>query len=112
MINNFSIEFYTKCVYVCVECGHPLFSSRTKFDHPTPWPAFTKTIKPDSVNKVPEENRPNALKVSCGKSPSNLCPKKAREPGRRKSLFQSLRVSIEDQDRSAIRDASCVKSVQ
>jgi len=53
--------------YVCASCGYELFSSRTKYEHHSPWPAFTETIHPDSVSKVPEEGRANALKVSCGK---------------------------------------------
>lgn len=59
-------------VYVCVECGYKLFSSRAKYEHNTPWPAFTHTVYKDSVTKVPEDGRPGALKVSCGKCGSGL----------------------------------------
>ena len=48
--------------YVCNECGHDLFKSETKYEHHTPWPAFSKTIHPDSVAKVQE--RTGALKVN------------------------------------------------
>ena len=47
--------------YVCKECGHDLFRSEAKFSHGTPWPAFSKTILPDSVLKL--EERKGALKV-------------------------------------------------
>jgi len=47
--------------YVCKECGHDLFRSEAKFSHDTPWPAFSKTILPDSVVKL--EERKGALKV-------------------------------------------------
>ena len=47
--------------YVCKECGHDLFRSEAKYEHETPWPAFTKTILPDSVSK--REERKGALKV-------------------------------------------------
>ena len=47
--------------YVCKECGHELFRSEAKYEHQTPWPAFTKTVLPDSVAKV--EERKGALKV-------------------------------------------------
>ena len=47
--------------YVCKECGHELFRSEAKYEHQTPWPAFTKTVLPDSVAKV--EERRGALKV-------------------------------------------------
>lgn len=59
-------------MYVCVECNNPLFSSRAKYDHHTPWPAFTKTISSSSVSKVSEDGRPGALKVSCGKCGNGL----------------------------------------
>lgn len=50
-------------VYVCTKCGYELFSSRSKYAHSSPWPAFTETIHADSVAKCPEHNRPEALKV-------------------------------------------------
>lgn len=59
-------------VYVCAKCGYELFSSRSKYAHSSPWPAFTETIHEDSVAKCPEKNRPEALKVSCGKCGNGL----------------------------------------
>ncbi|KAK7801952.1 hypothetical protein U0070_005939 [Myodes glareolus] len=65
-------------VYVCAKCGYELFSSRSKYAHSSPWPAFTETIYADSVTKRPEKNRPEALKVgvivlvSCGKCGNGL----------------------------------------
>uniref|UniRef100_A0A2K5VPE0 Methionine-R-sulfoxide reductase B1 n=1 Tax=Macaca fascicularis TaxID=9541 RepID=A0A2K5VPE0_MACFA len=50
-------------VYACAKCGYELFSSRSKYAHSSPWPAFTETIHADSVAKRPEHNRPGALKV-------------------------------------------------
>ncbi|XP_036165868.1 methionine-R-sulfoxide reductase B1 isoform X3 [Myotis myotis] len=50
-------------VYVCAKCGYELFSSRSKYAHSSPWPAFTETIHADSVAKRPEHNRPEALKT-------------------------------------------------
>ncbi|MBN3303930.1 MSB1A reductase, partial [Amia calva] len=57
-------------IYVCVKCGHRLFSSRSKYEHSSPWPAFTETLQEDSVSKYVE--RPGALKVSCGKCGNGL----------------------------------------
>lgn len=48
-------------IYVCSKCGHQLFSSRSKFEHSSPWPAFTETIHENSVSK--HEERPGAYKV-------------------------------------------------
>lgn len=62
----------TTGVYACAKCGYELFSSRSKYAHSSPWPAFTETIHADSVAKRPEHNRPGALKVSCGKCGNGL----------------------------------------
>uniref|UniRef100_A0A8C3I8E1 Methionine sulfoxide reductase B1 n=1 Tax=Chrysemys picta bellii TaxID=8478 RepID=A0A8C3I8E1_CHRPI len=57
-------------IYVCSKCGYELFSSKAKYQHSSPWPAFTETIHADSVAKY--EERPGALKVSCGKCGNGL----------------------------------------
>ncbi|OPJ87452.1 methionine-R-sulfoxide reductase B1 [Patagioenas fasciata monilis] len=60
-------------IYVCAKCGHELFSSRAKYEHSSPWPAFTETLREDSVAK--RKDRPGALKVSCGNSSLKFLPK-------------------------------------
>lgn len=57
-------------VYVCSKCGNELFHSTKKFEHSSPWPAFTETVRPDSVSKY--EESPSALKVSCAKCGNGL----------------------------------------
>ena len=48
-------------VYACSKCGVDLFYSEKKFQHSSPWPAFTETVRPDSLSKRPDG--PSALKV-------------------------------------------------
>uniref|UniRef100_A0A8D0DU36 Methionine sulfoxide reductase B1 n=1 Tax=Salvator merianae TaxID=96440 RepID=A0A8D0DU36_SALMN len=57
-------------IYVCSKCGYELFSSKSKYAHSSPWPAFTETIHADSISKYLE--RPAAFKVSCGKCGNGL----------------------------------------
>ena len=38
-------------IYACANCGHELFHATAKYKHNTPWPAFSKTMKDDSVVK-------------------------------------------------------------
>ena len=57
-------------IYVCSKCGYELFSSVSKFQHSSPWPAFTETVHPDSVAKYLES--PGAMKVRCGKCNNGL----------------------------------------
>ena len=52
---------------MCATCDNELFNSRQKFEHSSPWPAFTEPIRPDSISKTsdPEMNASrNALKVN------------------------------------------------
>lgn len=57
-------------IYVCSVCGNELFSSTKKFEHSSPWPAFTQPIREDSL--VKHQERPGALKVRCGKCNNGL----------------------------------------
>jgi len=59
-------------VYACSKCGYELFSSKQKFEHDSPWPAFTETIHADSVSKKAEFGSPRAYKVKCGKCENPL----------------------------------------
>ena len=57
-------------IYVCSKCNNELFHSSSKYEHSSDWPAFTSTVRPDSVSKY--EESPGALKVSCGKCGNDL----------------------------------------
>ncbi|XP_058282928.1 methionine-R-sulfoxide reductase B1-like isoform X3 [Hylobates moloch] len=51
-------------VYMCAKCGYELFPSRSKYTYTFPWPAFTKTIRSDSMAKCLEHNHPEVLKAN------------------------------------------------
>ena len=57
-------------VYTCSKCNYELFDSHSKFQHSSPWPAFTSTVHADSLSKHMETK--TAYKVSCGKCGNGL----------------------------------------
>ncbi|KAI4822980.1 hypothetical protein KUCAC02_008496 [Chaenocephalus aceratus] len=73
-------------VYVCSKCDHQLFTSRSKYEHSSPWPAFTETIYEDSVSK--QQERPGSYKVHCGKCGNGLGHEFMKDgPGKGMSRF-------------------------
>ncbi|KAL1416052.1 hypothetical protein MTO96_006523 [Rhipicephalus appendiculatus] len=65
-------DHFAAGIYVCANCENKLFASGSKFAHKSPWPSFSNTIHTDSVKKVPEPNRPKALRVYCGQCETRL----------------------------------------
>jgi peptide-methionine (R)-S-oxide reductase len=56
-------------VYLCANCGSPLFSSSGKYDSGTGWPSFWKTIESDRVALEREwDGRIECKCASCGGS--------------------------------------------
>ena len=55
---------------MCSKCGNELFQSEKKFEHRSPWPAFTETVTPGSVTKEKESSY--ALRVYCAKCRQRL----------------------------------------
>ena len=51
--------------YACKCCGNPLFSSLAKYAHSTPWPAFSKPIKKDSIKKKEEQKGAYKVRKEC-----------------------------------------------
>ena len=59
--------------YNCVCCGHPLFSSQTKYESGSGWPSFVAPISEDAI--VIEEDLSYGMRrieVMCGKCDSHL----------------------------------------
>ena len=59
----------TTGIYKCVKCGNDLFHGKSKYAHHTPWPAFSETVREDSVRKeietIPQQSsKAMAMKVS------------------------------------------------
>ncbi|KAL6477015.1 hypothetical protein MHYP_G00155140 [Metynnis hypsauchen] len=65
---EFYKDHFDSGLYVCSKCGYELFSSKSKYEHSSPWPAFTETIHEDSVSKEEEKERRGAYRVRCGNS--------------------------------------------
>jgi len=85
-------DHFEEGIYVCSECGHELFASTNKYEHQTPWPAFTQTLHDDSVKKYKE--RPNALKVKCGKCDNGLGHEFINDRGPGQSRFWIFSASL------------------
>lgn len=68
--NNAYYDNHKKGIYVSAATGEPLFSSDTKFDSGTGWPAFTKPINDDAVIWVKDNslgmNRNEVIEKSTG----------------------------------------------
>lgn len=62
--------FQSLGVYTCSKCGTELFHSTKKYEHSSPWPAFTETVGANVLSKRPDG--PSALKVSCAKCGNGL----------------------------------------
>ena len=57
------ISLHILGIYVCAKCDHPLFSSVSKYEHQTPWPAFTNPLRNDSLSKNQKQILKTVLSV-------------------------------------------------
>ena len=60
-------------VYVCAGCGNELFSSDTKYESGSGWPAFWKIFSEDSVDtKLDTSDGMKRIEVTCKKCGGHL----------------------------------------
>jgi peptide-methionine (R)-S-oxide reductase len=66
-------SFFQPGVYQCAACGNQLFSSDSKYDSHTGWPAFFRPVSKDSI-KVEKDNSlgMERTEVLCAKCDSHL----------------------------------------
>ncbi len=65
-------------VYRCVVCGHPLFSSETKFESGSGWPSFFEPLDPAAVKTADDASfgmrRIEVMCENCGAHLGHLFP--------------------------------------
>ena len=72
----FTGEYYktkTPGTYLCVACGHELFSSDTKYESGSGWPSFYQPLQKDAVETVDDSSHGmTRTEVVCGRCGSHL----------------------------------------
>ena len=77
---------YDKGTYVCAACGHPLFSSETKFNSGTGWPSFYASMDDaieTSVDKKFFMTRTEVHCSNCGGHLGHVFPDGPKPTGQR-----------------------------
>lgn len=64
---------HKKGTYYCAVCGHPLFSSATKFESGTGWPSFYQAITPGATRDIHDASYGmDRTEVACARCGSHL----------------------------------------
>ena len=64
-------DSHDKGIFYCAACGHPLFSSGTKFESGTGWPSFYQPLNKSSVTNVSDADG-FRTEVACGRCGAHL----------------------------------------
>lgn len=105
----FSGEYHdskAKGRYDCICCGHPLFSSDTKFDSGTGWPSYWAPIDEDAVTEKKDRSffmvRTEVLCSKCDAHLGHVFPDGPAPTGQRYCMNSvSLKLTSKDEDESA-----------
>jgi methionine-R-sulfoxide reductase len=66
-------DYEGKGTYYCAACGNALFKSDAKFASSCGWPSYYETIRPNSVNYVPDHSfGMERIEVICGRCEGHL----------------------------------------
>lgn len=66
-------SFFEPGIYACAGCGHELFSSETKYDSGSGWPAFFDVIGADNVRLLEDVTQGmKRVEVRCAHCDSHL----------------------------------------
>jgi peptide-methionine (R)-S-oxide reductase len=66
-------DFEGKGTYFCAACGNPLFKSDSKFASSCGWPSYYETLRPNSVNYIPDHTYGmDRIEVTCGRCDGHL----------------------------------------
>ncbi len=71
----FSGQYYhhrEKGVYCCAACGHPLFSSETKYDSGSGWPSFYAPMERAVATEADHSHGMVRTEVSCARCRGHL----------------------------------------
>lgn len=89
-------------MYRCVVCGHPLFSSDTKFDSGTGWPSFTSPAEAAAVKTAADNShfmrRTEVMCQNCGAHLGHVFDDGPRDAGGLRYCINSCALTLDKKD--------------